>query len=119
MSAKVAGIDVEAIEYNQRSATVRTQFDQEKTPASMAVIETLADVMGADPTDLTPLHATVDPDALDAFVRVRDRTIGDTRVTFTHEDTAVTVQSYGVVTITPGRKTPHRRTLREVQKDDF
>ncbi len=87
MSAKVAGIDVEAIEYNQRSATVRTQFDQEKTPASMAVIETLADVMGADPTDLTPLHATVDPDALDAFVRVRDRTIGDTRVTFTHEDT--------------------------------
>jgi len=35
---------IEAVEYAQEPGTVRTQFDQEKTPAqSMAVIATLAD----------------------------------------------------------------------------
>ncbi|WP_435345934.1 HalOD1 output domain-containing protein [Haloarchaeobius sp. HRN-SO-5] len=51
--------------------------------------------------ELAPLHSTVDPDALDAFVRVRNGTTGDINVSFTHEDHAITVSSYGVVTITP------------------
>ena len=103
MDAKVAGINVDAIEYNRESATVRTQFDQEKTPPSMAVIATLADVMGVDPVEIDPLHSAIDPDALDSLVRVRNRTSGDIHVSFTHENHAITVQSYGVVTITPKR----------------
>ena len=101
MDAVLSGVGMESVEYHQDSTTVRTQFDQEETPASMAVIATLAEVMDADPIELDPLHSTVDPDALDAFVRVRTRTDGDIHVTFTHEDHAITVYSYGVVSITP------------------
>lgn len=104
MDAVVAGVGVEAVEYHHDSATVRTQLDQEKTPASMAVIATLAEVMDADPVELDPLHSTVDPDALDALVRVHTGTDGDIQVTFTHEDHAITVYSYGVVTITLGHE---------------
>ena len=101
MDATVSGVGVEAIEYDQGPGAVRTQFDQEKTPASMAVIATLADLMGADPVELNPLYSTIDPDELDALVRVRNGTNGDSHVTFTHEGHAITVHSYGVITITP------------------
>jgi hypothetical protein len=40
----------------------------------MTVIATLAEVRDADPVELDPLHSTVDPDALDALVRVRTGT---------------------------------------------
>jgi len=104
MDATVSGVGVEAVEYSQESETVRTQANQSKTPASMAVIATLADVMDTDPVELDPLYSTIDSDALDAFVRVRNRTDGDTHVTFTHEGHTITVHSYGVVTITPERE---------------
>ena len=101
MDTKVSGIGVEAIEYSQESGTVRTQFKQERTPASMAVIATLADVMDTDPVELDPLHSTIDPDELDALVRVRNGTNGDSHISITHEGHAITVHSYGVITITP------------------
>ena len=96
----VSGVGVEAVEYSQDPVTVRTQFDQAKTPASVAVIATLADVMDTDPVELSPLYATVDPGALDALVQVRNGTTGDTHVTFTHEGHKIRVHSYGVITIT-------------------
>ncbi|WP_227355877.1 HalOD1 output domain-containing protein [Haladaptatus salinisoli] len=101
MDTKISGVGVEAVEYAQDSRTVRTQFDQEKAPASIAVIATLADVMDTNPGELDPLYFTVDPDALDALVRVRNGTNGDIHVAFTHEGHAITVHSYGVVVITP------------------
>lgn len=101
MGTTISGVGVEAVEYAQESGTVRTQFDQEKTPASMAVVATLADVMDTDPVELDPLHSTVDADELDALVRVRNGTTGDTHAAFTHEGHAITVHSYGVITITP------------------
>jgi len=100
MDATVSGVGVEAVEYSQESGTVRTQFDQEKTPASTAVIATLADVLDADPVELDPLHSTVDPEALDALVQVRNGANGDTHITFTHEGHEIRVHSYGVITIT-------------------
>ena len=100
MDVKVAGVGVEAIEYNVESETVRTQFDQEKTTPSMTVVATLADVMGVDPVELDPLYSTIDPDALDQLVHVHNQTSDDIRVTFTHEGYSITVHSYGVVTIT-------------------
>ena len=101
MDATISGVGVEAVEYSQESGTFRTQFDQAKTPASMAVIATLANVMDTDPVALNPLHSTVDPEALDALVQVRNGTNGDIHVTFTHEGHEIRVHSYGVITITP------------------
>lgn len=86
-------------EHALKTGTVRSQFDYEKTPASMAVIETLAEVLDTDPVELTPLHSTVDPDALDALVRVRNGRVGDTHITFTHEGQQIDVHSYGVITV--------------------
>lgn len=96
----MSGTGVETVEYQQESETVRTQFDQEKTPASMAVIATLADMMDADPCEIDSLYSTVDPDALDAFVPVRNGTNADTHVTFTHERNTITAYSYDMITIT-------------------
>ena len=101
MDATVSGVGVEAVEYSQESGTARTQFDQEKTPASMAVIATLADLLGTDPGALDPLYATIDPDGLDALISVRNGTNSDFHVTFTHEGHSITVHSYGLITITP------------------
>ena len=100
MKAEVSAIGVDALEYDPESGTVRTLFDPEQIPTSTAVIATLAEVMDADPVELDPLYATVEPDALDAIVRVRTGTTGDLKVSFTHEDHAITVSSYGVITIT-------------------
>ncbi|RDZ33934.1 MULTISPECIES: HalOD1 output domain-containing protein [Haloferax] len=99
MDAVVSGIGVEAVEYHLDSTTVRAQFNQEYTPASMGVIAMLAEVIVADPVELDLLHSTVDPDALDALVR--DGLNGEIHVTFTHEGRAITEYSYGVVTIPP------------------
>lgn len=101
MDTAVSWVGVEGVGYAQGSGTVRTQFDQEKTPASMAVVAPLADVMDADREERDPLHSTVDLHALDALVRVPDGTIGDTHVAFTHESHTITVHSSGVVAITP------------------
>lgn len=104
MDVTVSEIGVEAIEYHLDSQTVRTQFDQTQTPASLAVVATLAEVMDADPGDLDPLHGSVDPEALDAISRVRHKPSGDIHVSFTHEDHEITVASYGMVTISPGHE---------------
>ncbi|MEY7851854.1 HalOD1 output domain-containing protein [Natrarchaeobius sp. A-rgal3] len=101
MDTTVSGVGVEAVEYVQESGTVRTQFDQEKTPASVAVIATLADAMDTGPVELDPLYSTLDPDELDALVRVRNGANGDSHVAFTHEGHAITVHSYGVISISP------------------
>jgi len=110
----VSGVGVEAVEYSQESGTVRTQFDQEKTPASMAVIATLAEVMDTDPVELRPLQSAVDPEAVDALVQVRSETTGDTHVTFTHEGHQISVHSDGVLTITPSE---HELTAENDERD--
>jgi hypothetical protein len=118
MDATVSGIRVEAVEYFQKSGTVRTRFDQEKTPASIAVIATLADLLETDPVELDPLHSTVGLDELDRLVRVQNETNGDTHVTFTHEGHAITVHTYGVVVITPEHELTTEKYER-MHKDDF
>ncbi len=82
----------------------------------MTVIATLAEVMDADPVELDPLHSTVDPDALDKFVRVGTGTTGDIHVSFTHEDHEITVSSYGVVTISQGDKSPAEKYGKDAER---
>ncbi len=100
MDTSNSEIDVETIENSQGSKTVRSQFSQGKTPASIAVVETLSEVLDADPVELAPLNDTMDTDALDALVRVRNKMRGDTHITFVHDGHTITVHSYGVVEVT-------------------
>lgn len=107
MPSTQAGFELGSVTYQQDSETYRFEYDQDKTPASMAVVTALSDVVDTDPTELDPLHDTVDTDALDAVVGVRHPANGDVHVTFPFEGYAITVHSYGIVEVVPLQ--PHER----------
>lgn len=69
--------------------------EQEPDHLSQAVVESVAEAEGVDPTELTPLYAVVDPDALEALFRpnspTRDRQIrGEIRFSYHGYDVRVT-----------------------------
>ncbi|MXV60779.1 hypothetical protein GS429_01570 [Natronorubrum sp. JWXQ-INN-674] len=101
MIATRAGVELESVEYHRESETYRAQYDQDTTSTSMAVVAALSDVTDRDPTELEPLHASIDTGALDELVHLRDATNGNLSVTFTIAEYAITVYSYGVVAIGP------------------
>ena len=101
MSGAIAGIQLSRFEFDEESGRCRAHYDQNTTTPSHAVIAVLGEVMGTDPTRFSPLNDSVDPDALDAVVRVRDPHDGDIEVTFTHEGHTITVHSYGVIAVAP------------------
>ena len=101
MSGAIAGIQLSQSESDEGSGLYRAHYDQNEYTPSHAVITVLAEVMRTDPTESLPLYDSVDPDALDAVVRVRDPHDGDIEVTFTHEGHTITVHSYGVIDVAP------------------
>ena len=96
-----AGFEMESFESHQDSKTYRFEYDQNTTSPSMAVVAALSEVLETDPTALEPLHNSVDVDALDTVLRVRNTPTGDVRVTLTYEGYAITIHSYGVITVAP------------------
>lgn len=71
------------------------------TSPTICVVETVADALGTDPTELGPLYEAVDPDALDRLFESSHRfTTG--RVTFAFEGCDVTVDADGWVAVSPG-----------------
>ncbi|WP_435178966.1 HalOD1 output domain-containing protein [Halorussus sp. AFM4] len=70
---------------------------------SAAVVRGVAAVTDTAPTDLEPLFATLDPDALDQLYRsaAGDPGRGDCLVSFSYSDCAVTVAASGRITVRP------------------
>ncbi|WP_340099728.1 HalOD1 output domain-containing protein [Salinibaculum salinum] len=101
MSYTRTGFELGPRSYHDESSSYRFEYDQKETPASMAVVSALAEVMDADPTTLEPLQKTVDTDALDAFIQTQTPAISDSNVTLSLENYTVTVHSYGVVAVSP------------------
>lgn len=92
-----------------RSAEDRAEatFDWGRTDSVGAlVVSAAAQLSDATPTDLEPLHARFDPDALDALFRpVEDgRTPTDGTVEFSFEGYRVTVHGEGRVVVERVRK---------------
>jgi len=87
--------------------TVRSQFNWEVTPPSLAIIETVAEAVDGEPTTIDPLYEYVDPDALDVVVRSKSIRAGGepTTVSFDFADQRVTVHSDGRVVV---RERPSR-----------
>jgi len=101
MSPHTAGYDVEAAGVTDDAGTHRFEYDADEIPPCMAVVSSLAAVLGVDAVDLEPLHETLDTDALDALV---GRTgAGGVRVSWTQANRVVTVAERGVVTVAPTR----------------
>jgi hypothetical protein len=101
MAATQTGFELVSMTFQQDTGVSRFEYDQETTPPSMAVVVALSEAMAVDPSELEPLHTTVDTDALDTLARVRDTTNGDVNITFSHEGRRITVHSYGVVVVAP------------------
>lgn len=97
MVAAQTGIELEALSYDEASATHRGEFDPETTPPSMAVVATLAAVDDIDPVEVEPLYETVDTDALDAVVSNGTDDRGDISVTLHVNGYALSVSSDGQV----------------------
>lgn len=100
-----AGVELEPVPRRREPDVVCFEYDQDSTSASMAVVAALSAATGADPTDLKPLQTVVNTDALDALGCARNATVdGDVRVTLSLEHRAVTVDSRGIVTVTPDER---------------
>ena len=95
------GVTLESLKFWPNSETYRVQYDQETTPASMAVLATLSEVMDVDPIELEPLHYALGTDALDELLRNQGTRNGAVNISFTFEGYAITVSNDGVVAITP------------------
>jgi len=82
---------------------IRAEYDWTDTPASTAVVETVAVARDCEPTELDPLYEVVDPDALDAVVQSSGNgpVVGGTTVTLEVADRSVTVHDGGAVVVRP------------------
>lgn len=85
---------LESIEHDSEADRYRIIYDRETLP-SVAVPAALQEITGKDVRELEPIHAVIDPDALDElFQPPRDasgRGLG--HVTFTYQNHSVTVFS--------------------------
>ncbi|MFC7133634.1 MULTISPECIES: HalOD1 output domain-containing protein [Salinibaculum] len=92
-----------AIEYRPEIDTYRVTFEHGSAPPSLVVPETMATVTETAVDDLDPLHAVIDPDALDALFqpRVKSAHRGDGEVIFEYLGHEVTVRSCGEILVQP------------------
>lgn len=100
------GVELEPVSQTGESETYRAYFDRKSTTASMAVVTALASTTGSDPMDLAPLSDSIDTDALDALVLDRGTSTDGVHVMLTHEGREITVNSYGVVAVSPSNPDP-------------
>ncbi len=73
----------------------RVRWDRYRSP-SLGIVETIADTKGVDPLEISPLHGSIEAEALNDLIHV-DNAETPTSVSFTHEGILVTVMSDGVL----------------------
>lgn len=106
MSATFGRTELESIEYDPESRTHTARFDRATTAPSMAVVAALSDVLDVDPTEMEPLGAVIDTDALDALFDHRSAGAGTLSATFTVDQYELMVSTDGVVTVTDKHSDP-------------
>ena len=84
--------------YHPDSVVERRYDRTDVETVTEVVVSGLAEAADADPLDLTPLTASVDPDALDELFRHASR---DTVLTFEHDGHRVRVSGEGRVVVAP------------------
>ncbi|WP_254767424.1 HalOD1 output domain-containing protein [Salinilacihabitans rarus] len=87
------------VRYDPATETFHTRFDANSSTPVVAIVEAVATATKRDAISMSPLYATVDPDALTNLVTsARDP---PAEVTFTYEGCRVTVSSCGTVVADP------------------
>lgn len=93
-----SSVDDSAIEYDAESGTYRTFYDLDTHTPSLRLLEAVAAIQNADPTDLDPLDDYVDPDALNAiFEPIQSRPEAHGSLSFDYEGLLVLVHSDGEI----------------------
>lgn len=107
MTASLASVELESLEYSRELETYCARYDQDSTSTSIAVVAAMANILGVDPLELDRLYDTVDTDALDKLGRIQETPNGAVDISFAFEGYAITASSDGVVAISPPA---HERT---------
>lgn len=96
-----AGVDAMGpVEFDADRGVFRATCDGDRDSASMAVVAAVAAATAVDPTDLAPLQAAVDTDALGAlFPGTADGEGRGGRVSFRYEGHDVTLFGDGTVEV--------------------
>ena len=97
MSASEIGISLDSLSFRPKSGTYLARYDATETPASLAVVATLAAALDVDPTEMDQLYHSVDCEALDELLVGRVGADTDVRIEFTFEGHAVAVTDTEVV----------------------
>lgn len=100
-----AGVELEPVSRNGSPEVRRFEYDQDEATASMAVVAAVSAATGVDPTDLEPLGAAVDADALNTLGCGGGATADNgVTVTLSLARRTVTVDSHGEVTVRPAHE---------------
>ena len=89
----------DTVGHDPTTGTFHARFDSESTTVVLTIVEAVAAVTNRDPTSLSPLFDTLDPEALAMLVNSGRNTSID--VAFTYEGCQVTVSSHGTVVVKP------------------
>lgn len=95
-------IGEDGVGYDPTTDTFHARFDTEFSDPVVAVVSAVAAVTNREATALSPLYATIDPEALADLVASARETL--TEVTFSYEGCQVTVSSDGSVVVEPSRE---------------
>lgn len=96
-STSAAGLGEDVVGYDPTADASYARFGTDYTTAVMAIVETVATVTNRKSEDLSPLFATIDPEALVDLVASNRET--PVEVTFSYEGCRVTVSSRGTVAV--------------------
>ena len=84
--------------YDPTTETFHSRFD-DGSDLVVAIVEAVAVVTNRDPTAMSPLYDTIDPEALaDLVTGARDRPV---EISFSYEECQVSVSSDGSVVVEP------------------
>ncbi|WP_436927615.1 HalOD1 output domain-containing protein [Halosimplex amylolyticum] len=94
---------LEPVEYDDETSSFRAGFDSDQIAPSRAVVKLVSELGEQQSTEIEPLYAVVDPEALDSLCASHplDSREGDCVVEFTYCDYHVTVKSYGYIKLQP------------------
>ncbi|WP_207592566.1 HalOD1 output domain-containing protein [Halomontanus rarus] len=92
------------VEFDLDAGVYRARYDPEATAPSVAVVDMLRAIDGADVAELEPLYEVVDPEGLDLVLEERSAPRSDERrppktVSFPYRELVVTVRSDGVIDV--------------------
>lgn len=92
---------MEFIEFDPETGRFRAEYNGDRDSVSLAIVAVVAAAHDRHPTDLAPLHSSIDTSALDDLFAPSSETDRRGSTAFHYEDYAVTVFSEGTIEARP------------------